>query len=589
MHGAALHGTVHGGQQPIVGAHVYLFAAGTMGYGGASTSLLNAASTGNSDSVGAYVLTDSNGNFSLTGDYTCTANTQVYMLTLGGNPGSGANSAAALMAVLGNCPASGTLAGQVPTVLINEISTVAAAYAFAGFATDATHVGSSGTTQAQTGIANAFANAAQMYSLSQSNGALAVTPAGNGTVPQAEIHTLANILASCINSIGPASPTCTALFTNAVNGSTQPTETATAAINIAHHPGANVTALFALASANSPFMPQLPTQPNDFSITLAFAASNVATPKGIAADSTGSIWFTNSAAHGFGYVTPTGAIYTLSDNSATFVGAPQGIAIDPSGNVWYNDNSLGYISYYTPSSNNVTYINFSSVSPVFQPYFAIDPGGNIMTTGTSSGTGALFYYTGSGYSYSTSYNMVTSPAAIATDSNGYFWITSNNSSTTSSAKLEKFKRIGTPSYATCTGTNYARGSGVAVDNSNNVWVSDIYTSDLVKFANSCSYSASYPTVTNPVGVAMDGSSSVWTVNNAGRLGGKTNAGVDISPSAGYSLGYSGTLVGPVVDLSGNVWVASTSGNQFYEVLGAATPVAGPLSVAAASGKLGAQP
>ena len=39
--GPAIHGNVHGGQQPIQGAHVYLFAAGTAGYGKPSVSLLN--------------------------------------------------------------------------------------------------------------------------------------------------------------------------------------------------------------------------------------------------------------------------------------------------------------------------------------------------------------------------------------------------------------------------------------------------------------------------------------------------------------------------------------------------------------------
>ncbi|MCU1253613.1 MAG: hypothetical protein JWQ49_6642 [Edaphobacter sp.] len=66
-----LTGSVHGGQQPIVGAHVYLFAANDTGYGQPSISLLNAASTGASDSLGAYVLTDANGGFTITGDYAC--------------------------------------------------------------------------------------------------------------------------------------------------------------------------------------------------------------------------------------------------------------------------------------------------------------------------------------------------------------------------------------------------------------------------------------------------------------------------------------------------------------------------------------
>ena len=38
--GLAIQGSVHGGQQPIVGARVYLLAAGTGGYGGQSSSLL---------------------------------------------------------------------------------------------------------------------------------------------------------------------------------------------------------------------------------------------------------------------------------------------------------------------------------------------------------------------------------------------------------------------------------------------------------------------------------------------------------------------------------------------------------------------
>src|ERR1700689_4899566 len=105
--GTVLQGKVHGGQQPVVGAHVYLMAAtvsgvGSAGYGLASTSLLNSALTGNSDSIGAYVLTNSLGAFSLdsvsgstTYFYTCpSATTQVYLYVVGGNPGGGTNSAA---------------------------------------------------------------------------------------------------------------------------------------------------------------------------------------------------------------------------------------------------------------------------------------------------------------------------------------------------------------------------------------------------------------------------------------------------------------------------------------------------------------
>ena len=282
LSGVRLAGTVRGGQQPIVGAHVYLLEANTaitfvpgssavpVVNGQDSVSLLSQAQTGTADSVGAYVTSDSNGNFSVTGDYSCMPNGQVYLYALGGNPGSGANSAAGLMAVLGNCPGTGNFSSAVPYVVVNEVSTVAAAYAMAAFATDATGVWSTGTLLAQTGITNAFANAANLADLS-TGAALTTTPVGNLTVPQAEINTLANILAACVNSTGAGSSACSVLLNNAQSGGssgTVPSDTATAAINIANHPGSNVASLYALASAPPPFSPSLTSQPSNFTMPL---------------------------------------------------------------------------------------------------------------------------------------------------------------------------------------------------------------------------------------------------------------------------------------------------------------------------------
>jgi len=170
--GAALQGRIHGGQNPIIGAHIYLFAAGAGGYGGngiaasaanASSSLLSASSTGYSDSVGAYVLTTAPyGNFSITGDWSCTAGQQLYLYALGGNTGAGnINSAAGLLAALGDC----STVNSSTYAFINEVSTIATAYALAGFATDATHISSSGTTLAAQGIKNAFLNVTNLETL----------------------------------------------------------------------------------------------------------------------------------------------------------------------------------------------------------------------------------------------------------------------------------------------------------------------------------------------------------------------------------------------------------------------------------------
>src|ERR1700712_1467704 len=79
---ATIQGNVHGGRQPVTGSHIYIYAAGSTGYGSASTSLLTAFNTGSYPTTldannNYYVTSDASGNFSLTGEYTCVANPQV--------------------------------------------------------------------------------------------------------------------------------------------------------------------------------------------------------------------------------------------------------------------------------------------------------------------------------------------------------------------------------------------------------------------------------------------------------------------------------------------------------------------------------
>ena len=101
--GTVLHGTVHGGQNPIAGAHVYLYAINTTGYGGpgiaasttnASVSLLHTGTGTTQDGSGHYyVTTDPYGNFTITSDYSCPSNyPNTYFYASGGDPGLGSGS-----------------------------------------------------------------------------------------------------------------------------------------------------------------------------------------------------------------------------------------------------------------------------------------------------------------------------------------------------------------------------------------------------------------------------------------------------------------------------------------------------------------
>jgi hypothetical protein len=428
--GLALQGRVFGGQEPIVGANVYLYAANTTGYGGAgiaastnnaSISLLTSApgSTTQDSSGDYYVTTDNTGTFTITGDYTCTPNAQVYLYTLGGSQGGVANSIAQLLAVLGNCPSSCSFATETPYVVVNEVTTVAAAYALAGFMTNATHVSSSGTALALTGIANAFANAANLADISTGT-ALATTPAGNGTVPQAEINTLANILAACVNSNGVVSgPTnataCYTLFANLTG--LYAGRTANAAMDIAQNPGTNVAALYALSMANPPFAPALSAQPNDLTIAISFTGGGLSAPQRIAIDQIGDVWVTNAFTNIISEFGPLGAAVSGSPIIGGGLGAPSGIAIDSSGNVWVTNTASG--------TNSLSKFNSSGMPVSGSPFTggglngpdgpAIDAMGNVWvanaTYGVDDGSGDVWVTVPS---YSTLVELVGAATPVIT-------------------------------------------------------------------------------------------------------------------------------------------------------------------------------
>ncbi len=481
--GAALQGMVHGGQQPIVGAHVYLYAANTTGYGNAAVSLLESAGGTSVDGNGNYYYpTQSGGTFSVTGDFTCpSAGSQVYLYAVGGDPGlgQGTNGAIGLMAALGTC---GSLS-SAPYVVINEVSTIATAYALAGFATDATHVSSSSTTLATaTDVPNAFATVTNLESLGRGV-ALATTPAGNGVVPQSEIDTLADILGACVNSAGPSSTPCSTLFSNAMNGNSQPVETATAAINIAHNPGANVATLYGLLPTNLPFQPTLGSAPNDFTISVTYSGGGLDgtgfAPEGIAIDASGNVWVPNYTSSSLSEFNPNGVAMVGSPYTTAGLNEPTSIAIDAYGNAWvtnYNGNDISeFNSVGQKISNPPGWIG----GGLNQPYgIAIDNvghawianfGGNSLSEFSSSLSFGLAISPSTGYGN----DVLVGPAGIAADTAGDVWIANYIASTGSLAEAVPSSLAGQPPTVTLfTGAGLNSPYGVAIDGSGNVWATN---------------------------------------------------------------------------------------------------------------------
>jgi len=594
--GAAMNGIVHGGQQAIVGAHVYLLAANTTGYGAASVSLLTSGTGRTLDTSGGptngfyYVTSDSSGNFSISGDYSCTANTQVYVYALGGNPGAGTNSAAGLMAALGNCPAAGNFQTATPFIFVNEVSTVAAAYAMAGFATDAVHVSSSGTTGAKLGIANAFVNAAMLETLS-TGVANAVPPAlptgaGGGSVPQAEINTLGNILAACVNSTGTTSA-CTTLFANAESGGTtgtEPTDTATAAINIAHNPVAAVSTLYGLSSAYQQFSPALTAQPNDFTMSIYFNNSLFNDGGPIAIDAAGHVWI---AADSVTELNGQGYDFTGGSGYSGLYGS--NVAIDVNGNAWVlNSNAVGTFS----SSGTVTGDYSSGLGLSNPSSIAMDASTNawigdgatasvvkVSSSGTLSGT-----FTGSGLSV---------PGPVAIDASGDAWIADGGGA------IVELSPTGTPLSGSggYTGVGLSSPTGIAIDHSGNVWVSNGASSTVTEISKTGTPLSGSPytnaSLGHPFAIAIDGAGNAWVA------GGSSTC--EISPTGTFLSGSNGFPAAQVggtiaIDGSGDVWLnyapySFLFGYTYYtqEIVGAATPVVTPLAVGVKNNTLGTRP
>jgi hypothetical protein len=589
---AAVSGVVKDGQKTISGAHVYLFAANTTGYGQASVSLLNAASTGASDSIGAYVLSDSAGSFSIP-TFTCTSNSQLYLYSLGGNAGAGPNAAAGLMAVLGACPSSGSFLSSFPTVSMNEVTTIAAAFALAGFATDATHVSSSGTALAQTGVANAFLNAANLASVATGQ-ALSMIPSGNARAPQAKVNTLANILATCVSSPGTSSATCSSLFAYALSGGATghaPTNTANAAISIAHNPSANVRTLYDLVTTTGPFSPGLTSAAGDLALGLYFIAPQLGSPGRIAIDAAGAVWILNQT--GIAKLSSSGA-FLSGQNGFTGGGltAPFSIAIDDGENAWVtNKASGGSVVEFSNSGAILSGANGYGAGQGVPRQIAIAGDGSAWVTTEQnsvvklSSSGAVLSGSG-GFTAS----GLTRPDAIAIDASGNAWVSSLSEAESIFETSSSGTFVSGPNgYPVAAGS----ANSLAIDTGGNVWTQCL--SCLAVKITSSGTTLLTVAGSGGDGIAIDGADNVWVTDTTSTaVRGLSNSGTPISGAHGYNAGV---LLNPVflaLDGSGNIWVAdesqgTNSGFGLSELIGASVPVVTPIAAGVKNNTLGIRP
>ena len=378
--GSSFKGNVHGGQQPVAGVAIQLYAAGSGGYGAPATPLLPAGS----------VLTDANGNFNFsTGSYTCPSGASLLYLTgIGGQPIAAvppappvSNPNLAEMAALGPC--SGV--SDSTFVNMNEMTTVASVWALQQFMAGPANVSTSASNM--TGLVNAFAAITSVVNTGTGTLPGPRLPAG-AVLPGAEINTLADIIAQCVNSSGGSASasgsdgsTCGTLFYNAPNaaGTAYPTETITAALNIAQNPGRNVTALYNLPAATAPFQPTLTTAPAAWTIAIGYKPTGLRQPGVLAADQTGNIWIADQNTTSLVILDNSGtALSGATGYAANLLNMSNDIAIDPSGYGWMIAKANNTILRVDGSGNVTTITGGGLNSP---KALAIDGQGDVWVTG----------------------------------------------------------------------------------------------------------------------------------------------------------------------------------------------------------------
>ena len=670
-----MQGEVFGGFFPVSGARVFLFSPGTSGVGGASTSLISASTAGSAvDSTSGsitngarYVLTDSKGGFTFTS--TCTPGRYVYLYASGGvaTTGGANNPQIGLMSVVGECPGTDTV-DATPYVRITENTTVAAAYALAGFATDPGHISYTGTALGLVGLGNAFGTATNLFnqlvpvnSTSSVNGFPAATTTVNstGTIPQTLLNTLSNILVACVNSGNSASATttgCNNLRKNATSdgavgtgptapatgsfSADAPADTATAMINIAHHPFANLTSLFNLqgTGAGQVYKPALGAAPTSFVVEVEYTGGGVqahttdAVNKSIGIDGLGNVWANNYLYSNVSKFSPLGVPLSPSTGftssmtncilTGTFDGSTKlntSIALDLSGNAWIGFTSQGdSVCELSPTGSVIFALQTGPTPDASMPQIGIadiafDATGNawLVDGSANSDTGALLEVSGTTHTLLTtkSGNSLDFPVALAIDApssnaghTGDIWVANYNGVPDS-----VFTSTGAnASFSPASAGSISEPVSTVIDSNGYVWNLSFDTSSNQSYLSKTSATGTsgttytYASLDGGITMAMDGAGSVWvaslnpSTNMDNVITEVSNSGALLTPAAGYTpLGATASNglfpFGIAIDGSGNLWYQISNEATLRELVGAAVPVATPLAYGTANNKLGSRP
>ena len=576
---AMLTARVMGGRKPVSGSSITLYEAGTTGRGSAAAVLATATS-------------DSNGNFNIDSFACLHTDSQLFITAAGGDAGNGVNSNILLIAMLGPC-------SNLPNnVVINELSTVAAAYTFAQF------MNPQNPAQIGTGIPDTtqyigMANAGSTLTTNVVNVATGTPAKVLGTSPNspATLNSLADILVYCVNSPSPFT-NCSSLYSAVTppSGGSAPTNTLQAVLDIALSPGKNVATIYGLLSqlpVSAPFTPTLTTTPNDWLLALKFIPGDISVPRGMAIDQAGDIWIANAGTNSLTEISPLGVELSPSGGyKPTGLDSPEALFFDASGNLWvtnYSGNTVEAInsseSVIVPAFGSASYVHPTGiVTDSFNQTWAPNSGSENVTVSTTAGVVA----------FSVNSFGIANPTNVVADTTvtpNFVWISNSGTGGVSRLTVASAGSTGVTAGTSASGGGQSNQQGITLDMNGDVWVAneDASNGSVTKITGSTATVALGPlavgginSTSQPWGITTDTANNVWVNNfNNNSVTELDTNGNALSPAGGFTAG--GLIKFPrngiAVDRSGNVWVLDDDFPPPFvtELLGAASPVATPRS------------
>ena len=574
-------GKVLTGTQPITGATVQVYAAGTTGNGLGATALLATPS-----------VTDANGAFAISTGLSCaSSSSMVYVIARGGQVGSAAaNAGITLATAIGVCSQLST--STTTQVTVNEVTTVATVWALSQFMASGGSIGSTATNAK--GLANAFATAANLADPAAGKAPGAGFPS-TGTSPASKINALANLLNTCVASAS-ASP-CDMLFRAVTStGGSSPSNTLDAALSLARNPGNNGAAIYTQSASSTAFTPALASPPSDWTISVSFKGGGLNGPTGVGIDSQGNVWVASyyGVASQF---TPLGSPAFASGITGYGLRSSYGLAIDPQNNVWIPNadspstvnKGLGTVTVLNSSGQSVSGANGYSAGGLNSPIaVAIDTNGTVWVVDYGNARVTLLSNSGTPLSGTAGYtaSSLAFPNSVAVDANHNGWIGNQNDGVVTRLSADGSQSNG---ISCCNGPQ-----ALAVDQSGYVWAANYYGDSVSLISPTGSVVSPGYTMTglvHPLGIAIDGAGSVWAVSARNASGTTTNPtltkmagsgasspGRALSPPGGW-LADAGMLIpfSVAIDASGNLWITNFGNNSLTEVVGMAVPVRTPLN------------